>query len=240
MKKILIVLFIPAALIGLCSVLVFYSQVDNTVTTDDIKYINKIIGTDIFENKISSYTDEINFIDYIQKKVLDAAPLNKSLLYKSEREPKNLYLAKHGLCYDRSRVIEKILTAAGFNTRHIVIFKNPEKINPVLKILDIKKHASHAVTEVQTFKGWLVIDSNEGFISIDKEGNPFSIYMISEYARKGIDIRWKDCYQKNFNVLFKNNFIFVYGLYSRHGEFYPPYNFVPDINWQEFFQNFTD
>ena len=198
-----------------------------------------IIGADVYKCKISSYKDEIRFVDRIQRKVLDAAPVDKTLLYESEREPKDLYIAKHGLCYDRSRVIEKILTAAGFNTRHIVIFKNPEKTHPLLKIFDIQKHALHAVTEVQTLKGWLVVDSNEGFISINETEDPFSIRMMSNYARKGIPIRWKNCYQDNYNVLFEDNFIFVYGLYSRHGDFYPPYNFVPDINWAEFLQNFT-
>ena len=32
-------------------------------------------------------------------------------------------------------------------------------------------------------------------------------------------------------------FTWVYGFYSRHGRFYPPYNAVPDVNWGELAQN---
>ena len=37
--------------------------------------------------------------------------------------------------------------------------------------------------------------------------------------------------------IYEQPFTFVYGLYSRHGQFYPPYNFVPDINYDEFVNN---
>lgn len=37
--------------------------------------------------------------------------------------------------------------------------------------------------------------------------------------------------------IYEQPFTFVYGLYSRHGQFYPPYNFVPDINCGEFVKN---
>ena len=112
--------------------------------------------------------------------------------------------------------------------------------NSFLKIIDNKTHASHAVTEVQTARGWVIVDSNIRFISIDEDDKPFSICEIQKYALRGKEIVWSDLYKNNFNDMFKNNFIFVYGLYSRHGDFYPPYNPVPDINWKEFLQNFTD
>ena len=37
--------------------------------------------------------------------------------------------------------------------------------------------------------------------------------------------------------LYTHPFVYVIGLYSRHGMFYPPYNYIPDINYLEFFQN---
>ena len=38
-------------------------------------------------------------------------------------------------------------------------------------------------------------------------------------------------------TIYTNFFVAVYGLYSRHGRFYPPYNLIPDINYGEFIQN---
>ena len=29
----------------------------------------------------------------------------------------------------------------------------------------------------------------------------------------------------------------IHGLYSRHGRFYPPYGWVPDVNYEELVQN---
>lgn len=37
--------------------------------------------------------------------------------------------------------------------------------------------------------------------------------------------------------IYAEGFTFMYGLYSRHGMFYPPYDKVPDINIPEFSQN---
>ena len=54
-----------------------------------------------------SYEDEINFIILVQQSVLRIAPEEKGLPFGQKREPKELYEAKSGLCYDRSRAIEK-------------------------------------------------------------------------------------------------------------------------------------
>ena len=63
--------------------------------------------------------------------------------------------------------------------------------------------------------------------------------MIKSNADNGRFVKWKGIYNDNFNELFAGEFIFVFGLYSRHGNFYPPYNYVPDINWKELIQNFS-
>lgn len=219
--------------------LLFYSQVDNSVSFDDIDYINKIIGADIRQIKLSGYDGQIRFIDHVQKKVLQTAPENSAIPRKSSREPKDLYLSGHGLCFDRSRVIEKILSAAGFRTRHIIIFKNPEKTNILFKLLDPRKHATHAVSEVLTCKGWIVVDSNKRFIALRSDNSPVSIKGLKDRAAKKKPFLWKDIYKSNLNKLYTEDFLFIYGLYSRHGYFYPPYNFIPDINWSEFLQNIT-
>lgn len=233
---------ITVFLLAICFIIaiIFFSRVDNRTTPDDIYYGEKIISRPLTGQVFESYADEIAFIKHVQQCVLDTAPIDKSIAYKSEREPRNLYQLKYGLCYDRSRVIEKILTAAGFRTRHIAVFKNASRKHPLLKVMDRKKHASHAVTEVLTRKGWLLIDSNVSFISINNSGQPCSIKMIKQHAEMGKTICWAPEFRNIFNSAFKKNFIYVYGLYSRHGKFYPPYNAVPDINWQEFYQNFTE
>ena len=95
--------------------------------------------------------------------------------------------------------------------------------------------ASHAFTEVLTQKGWMVVDSNDRWISIDSKNNPVSIAQIKLSAEGAADFAWS---QIPPNKKYMNPFIFVYGLYSRHGQFYPPYNFIPDVNYRELAQNF--
>ena len=240
MKKYSIFLILFGSVIIITIAFLTYSRVDNKITLDDLRYGEKIINRRLSSLMIDDYTDEIAFIRHVQQGVLNTAKINKSIPYKTEREPKNLFQLKYGLCYDRSRVIEKILAAAGFKTRHVTVFKNPEQMPPILKIMDPRRHASHAVTEVLTRNGWLTVDSNQPFIAVDVDFHPYSIKKIRQYAVTGKTIRWADPYREFFDPVFKKDFIYIYGLYSRHGNFYPPYNGFPDINWNEFYQNFTE
>jgi arylamine N-acetyltransferase len=70
----------------------------------------------------------------------------------------DLYEAKRGLCYDRSRAIEKVLSHLGFEVRHAAVYST-KKTGRLAAFLTPKTQ-SHAVTEVKTEHGWLVIDSN--------------------------------------------------------------------------------
>ena len=48
-----------------------------------------------------------------------------------------------------------------------------------------------------------------------------------------------DKLKKEFpSIIYGEDFFAIYGLYSRHGMYYPPYNFIPDINYSEFLDNF--
>ena len=87
---------------------------------------------------------------------------------------------------------------------------------------------SHAVTEVRTAAGWLVVDSNEAWLSIDRSGQPQPMTAVQEAAHT---------WQRPLPAFYRQPFICVYGLYSRHGRFYPPCNPVPDLHWKEVLAN---
>jgi len=227
-------------LISLGGVLIFfvallsYHEVDNSITAEDKLYIAKYLEgiPDIPENK--SYINELDLIIQIQNSVISKAAHKNALPLGVEREPKDLFFIKAGLCYDRSRTIEKILRYVGFEARHIAIYSTKNTGSSIKSILT-PGQASHAVTEVLTQKGWLVVDSNDRWVSIDSKNNPVSIAQIKLSAEGAADFAWN---QIPPNKKYMNPFIFVYGLYSRHGLFYPPYNFIPDVNYQELAQNF--
>jgi transglutaminase-like putative cysteine protease len=92
--------------------------------------------------------------------VLEVTYKNQAIPHGAPREPKNVYLAKSGFCYDRSRVIEKVLRNAGLKTRHISIYST-KKTKLKTKSLIMPGVESHALTEVFTQKGWMVVDPND-------------------------------------------------------------------------------
>jgi len=214
--------------------ILIYNQVDNSLTIEDMEYIKLILqDTNVTTvSKRRSYEKEIDIITMVQSAVLRIAPGNIGIPYGAQREPKDVYSAKSGLCYDRSRVIEKILRYLSFQTRHISIYST-EKTHGSFLSLITPGVSSHAVTEVLTSEGWVVVDSNDSWISLDGQRNPISIKQIQSDVDPG-SISWS---QPIPNGIYKKPFAFVYGLYSRHGQFYPPYNFIPDINYRELVQN---
>jgi Transglutaminase-like superfamily len=165
-------------------------EVDNSVTEEDKRYIAKFLRSEKAgaPSGKMSYEEEIDYIVRVQKAVLGTAAGQAGIPFDKPREPKQLYRAKSGLCYDRSRAIEKILRAAGFETRHISIFST-HKTDSALKSLITPGVASHAVTEVLTSNGWLVVDSNHLWVSLDQQGSPVSIEQL--HAVGAFDISWK-------------------------------------------------
>jgi hypothetical protein len=212
-----------------------YHAVDNSLSAEDREYIPKyLIGINPLSEK-RTYKEELDFIIKVQRSVLDVAPQPyKGLPLNSKREPRELFEAKTGLCFDRSRVIEKILIFSNFETRHVSIYSTKET-GSSLKSLIKPGNRSHAVTEVLTKRGWLVVDSNAAWVSLNAKREPLSIEKIKSSTEGSFVIQWEVVPPDS---IYEAPFTYVYGLYSRHGRFYPPYNFIPDVNYSEFIQNF--
>lgn len=217
-----------------CAVVILsIHAVDNSLSEEDRQYIPMYLSDVAPLPENPTYKDQLSFIISVQRSVLNIAPRNDGLPYAQKREPKELYAAKTGLCFDRSRVIEKILRYSGFETRHISIYSK-EKTDSAIKSLITPGVSSHAVTEVLTKSGWLIVDSNAPWVSTDKNNRPLSINSIQLHIENSAHIKWG---KEPPTSIYVKPFVFVFGLYSRHGEFYPPYNFIPDINYGEFVQN---
>lgn len=228
------VLISIAALITIAAFVLPFHAVDNSLTKEDRRYIPLYLSAIVPLPDNPSYSDELAYITSVQRSVLQIAPRNKGLPFGQKREPKELYAARTGWCYDRSRVIEKTLRFSGFETRHVAIYST-EQTGAAIISLVTPGVVSHAVTEVLTHNGWLIVDSNAPWVSIDNNKQPLSIDMIQRSIDNAAPIEWDKVPPTN---IYTKPFTFVFGLYSRHGHFYPPYNFIPDINYGEFFQNF--
>ena len=224
-----------ALAVGAVATLLAWHGVDDSLSAEDRQAIPKYLA-DVPHLPPPSrrrYRDEIGFIAGVQRAVFRVAPRAEGLPYDAEREPLDLLQAGHGVCYDRSRVIEEILRYAGFDVRHISLYSTAETGSALASLLTAGT-PSHAVSEVRTKEGWLVVDSNDPWISLDAGGRPVSMRIIE--AAEGGDrrVQWQSPLP---NAIYERPFTFVYGLYSRHGRFYPPYDFVPDVNYRELIQN---
>lgn len=226
-------------------VAVFFAihNVEIDVTKQDIEYINKIMAENGSESiktpDIKNFEDQIGVILSVQKAALKTPEKNGVIPLGTPREPKNLYEAERAYCGDRSRFMHKALRSFGFDVRYVTIMINlpDETMLEVLLSKGGDDVRSHALIEVLTQKGWLVIDSRRQWISLTEENTPIALKDIQEY---GLDqYSWNDKSGEAPWFLLGQDFYIFYGLYSRHGKFYAPYTpYVPDINWSEFIQNF--
>jgi len=213
-------------------------EVKSSLTERDIMYLQKLNQefslSPLDEN--TSYEDEIDLIQKIQKATLKLTPRWEGIPFGMTREPEDVYQRAQGLCYDRSRLIEKWAKFNRFPVRHVGLYSTIN--HPALIALILDETNSHSITEVRTKKGWMVVDSNDPWLSLDRNGYPISLSQIKKNT-KGPTLDWHPNYVSHMNHVYEQPFTYVYGLYSRHGRFYPPYNFIPDINWKEFLLTFV-
>jgi hypothetical protein len=199
-------------------------------TREDREYAKKIlysVGVTAFRKarECKSVEEERRLLQVVQDAVLSASPRSVGIPKGHSREPRDLFELRQGLCYDRSRVIEKILTIMGFRNRHAALF-SIEHFDQ-RKLVLAQGLPSHHVTEVMTRAGWTVLDSNSSWIGFDEQQSCISLSKL----------KWTLPSQRrvsNADPILATNFIFVYGLYARHGHFYWPYDHVPDINVIQF------
>ena len=181
-----VLVLLAASVVGLCG------HVSTEVTDADATAIRTIVGPLPARN--GTFERDLYIIRSVQYAVLSAAPHGDGIPFGRTREPADLLVAGTGMCYDRSRAIEKALRLSGFEARHVFLWR--------------RGHGSHAASDVLTVDGWVRVDSNEAWVSVDgPPPNPI------------------------------HGGIAIIGLYSQHGQFYPPFAPIPDVSWRELVGN---
>jgi hypothetical protein len=77
----------------------------------------------------------------------------------------------------------------------------------------------------------MLVDSNSTWLGLTKRGSPVDLRELDEMDRTRLAAPAP-------NPVLGGHFTWVYGLYSRHGRFYPPYDPIPDVNFNELMENF--
>ena len=208
------------------------SEVDDSLTVSDRAAIQAFLDRQQIglPPADAAYSTQVDFLRRVQSALIDAVPVGDGIPLGHTREPADVLAAKTALCFDRSRVIEKIARMAGMSARHVFLLQDVGGESELVDFLS-KRESSHAVTEVRTAHGWLLVDSNFKWISIDRNGDPLSAGEIRRIAATGRS------FERPSPDFYAAPFFYVYGLYSRHGQFYPPFGPLPVLNYRELLFN---
>ena len=183
-----------------------------------------------------TFEEEIRLVAAVQDAVLRITPETKPLPHGRSREPKDLWELRRGWCFDRSRAIEKILAAAGMEVRHLAIYRADDRSRLATLLTPDPGDRSHALSEVRTRRGWMLVDSNARWFGLDPEGEVWSAEDLQGHDPFAMDWAAEVPEQVSWRR-FANRFTYVIGLYSRHGGFFPPYTPVPDVNYADLIAN---
>lgn len=217
----------------------WWHQVDVAPTAQDAQVFADLTGArgqEMLDQKPQDYESELAAIAYIQDVVFKAAPKDVEIPKGRTREPADLVAMGGGFCFDRSRMMGKFLNLVGLDARHVMVFQQDPNRHPWIT-LSTPGVQSHAVIEVKTRRGWMVLGSVGQWIGLDIDQNPVS---VADLQKMQGQIPFFHQTQAPIYPIFKSPFVYVYGLYSRQGMFYPPFNFVPDIYWPDFAMNVFD
>lgn len=177
----------------------------------------------------TGFEEQVATVLAVQEAVLAAAPLDEGIPLGVEREPPDLLRLGFGLCYDRSRAIEKALALFGLETRHASLYgTGGQGASGALAALVTPGADSHALSEVRTERGWMTVDSNALWLGLTAEGEPLALPDIDAAAAAAVPPSFA---RQPPTPLIVEPRVVLYGLYSRHGRFYPPFVPFPDVDF---------
>lgn len=233
------IFFAIALLSGSALAILFWAtSVEVDVKDSEKKLITKYISQNgiSVDNIHGSFDTQISFIKAVNNLLINKLKQKKHK--KLSLSVKKLLNTNYGVCYDRSFLLEKILKVYGFQTRHVYAVDLSEYSNSfIYNFFFVKNLPSHAISEVYTKQGWLIVDSSYNWISLDSNNNPVSFQKLKKL--KSIDWKYQpeDRVKKMFYDTSLMRSYFIYGLYSRHGNFFYPFLLSPEIEYREFLSN---
>jgi len=203
------------------------TNVSTRVTASDVSVFRTIYQYELPKQSLN-FDQQIRLIKDVQSSVLKVAPIGEPIPDFQSREPEDLIRNKAGLCFDRSRTLDKLYSWLGFEARHVFILylKHPvtgEVLSPLKAIFTLGTE-THAVTEIKTHKGWMLVDSNSKWISLTRNGTPVH---AGDIFGRAADFDYLPDY-------FNQPYIAIRGMYSRRGQFYRPFIPYPELNWTDF------
>jgi hypothetical protein len=202
-------------------------------------------------NVHKDFNSEVNFISLVQDSVV-AEIKHEEIAHRFFGEISFYYNNRKGFCYDRAVLMEKLFTLYHFPFRHSYLFFGEDEKEAGIKRFFEKGVSSHAGLEVKTQKGWMAMGTNGNWIGLTTAGEVMTYTVLRDKLKKG-NLHLKK--QMTEGVAFWNgkgsNYRCIYGLYSRHGDFFShsdenlssslvqsPVHLLPDYNLRMLLYNF--
>ena len=210
------------------------NAVDTQVTDEDRQVIAEL-GVDDECERTLTYIEELECVEAVQLSIFERYPDVSDAFEKGVTAHGVADYDERGFgsCYDRAKLIEQTLRSYDFDVRRVALFERQSAPWGYLK----PGIRSHALSEVKTSQGWLAVESIEPFIAIDEQWRPHSMGDLREGLKSGEfdDRTFGAAIPDDF---FDGEFVFVYGVYSRHGYFFEPHLPVPEVDWSSFWGHF--
>lgn len=217
---------------GVVLLVLFLVNKKPRVSNEDATYIDSFLKewqlTTTPENVHQSFENELSFISTVHDRVTEQIK-HEQVDIKNFGEVKNYYSNRKGFCYDRVVLLEKILDEFGFDYRHVYVWYAPNFQKTSFFDIFKARTLSHAVVEVKTAKGWMILDGNEKWRSIDVNGKLYTMADLARLHREKKEINVASPFPKS-PLSSVTNFYYLYGVYSRHGKFLSPRLGIPDVN----------
>lgn len=189
----------------------------------------------------ASFETEIGFITTLQNCVLKEIR-HEEIPQKYFGDLRYYYTEKKGYCYDRAVLLEKFLKYNGFLFRHLYLYFGENNQAPSRSSFFKRGLASHALLEVKTKKGWMVMGTNANWLGLSDKNEVLDVDQLRKrIEQNSLALKTNATIGKYFWEDKTGSFRYVYGLYSRHGKFFDhtndeesaslfSFHFLPDYN----------
>lgn len=208
----------------LFALFLIYHNVSGEVTDQDRLALSKM-GSLQNVDHLTDVEKALVLVDQMQVLIRKDFAIPK----RNEREPIDLLRYRTGATYDWARSACKFFKIHQIRARQVSLYQTDGGLMSVFNP-SIEWWAS-----VEVFQDgvWGLVDPFSGWTTLDADGVFHPTEDINDKT-----IKWKDNKGPLLHDFQKQRLFPVYGILSRHGQYYPPYSPFPDYNFQDLKLNF--
>lgn len=234
--------------------ILFFNSKSISVSATDRNYIHAFANEwRLTSNKDSIHKDfnsEVQFIKTLQDSVITNVK-HKEIAHRYFGDMAFYFQRRQGFCYDRAALMEKILSFYGFAYRHAFLYFSADSSAPSQIGFFKRGIPSHALFEVKTKKGWMAVGTNNNWFGLTDNDEALDIPQTRKRVKeKCLNLKYPCTIGEPFWKTMGENYRVVYGVFSRHGDFFEKdvkkeaslfsgrFHILPDYNLRMLLYNF--